>query len=135
MLGMAIIRSEKSGSVLIATGILMIITAGFCLFAAFGGLLEFYQDYRRAYFEPHTGDLVSGVLGCVGFALGLTGGILSLKKTDFHLVAVGLALMMAAGISVAFSSDPAAFFIYGLPVLAFSIASAVLVSVNKRRFR
>lgn len=126
-------KSEKSGYPT-AAGVLTIIAACICLFL---GILYMYAyvegEYSYYYGRVHPPEyFLTGIFGLLGFAFGLTGGILALKRRVFPLVIIGMALMMIEGI---FSFvEPVIGVVFGIPVLLFAILGVIFTGISKREF-
>ena len=119
-----------------AAGVLVIVGACICLFLGIifmwiyiaGG----YRVSHGSYGIHHPEDLLSGVFGVLGFAFGLTAGILALKRKIFPLVIIGIAFIMLGGI---FSFlEPLVGEILGIPVLLFAILGVAFTMISKPNF-
>jgi hypothetical protein len=75
---------------------------------------------------------LAGIFGFLGFAFGLTAGILALKRRVFSLAIIGMALMIAGGI-LSFA-DFFVGIIFGIPTLVLAILSVIFIGISHREF-
>lgn len=128
------LNPEKKSGYPTAAGVLIIIAACICIFL---GILYMWVyiagDYSYYYgHEHHSEYFFAGIFGLLGFAFGLTSGILTLKRRVLSLVIIGIALMMAGGI---FSfAEPVIGIIFGIPVLLFGILGLIFTGMSHREF-
>jgi hypothetical protein len=121
-------------------GILTIIGACFCLVEGNYIMLFFmsgYDYYWRSFFWdimgywPHWGWLyiISLIFHFWGFAIGITGGILSIKKIKFPLSIIGAVFVLVSG-CLAFAGT----FILGIIILILGILAIIFTAVSKDEF-
>ena len=135
------ISTEKKTLYPTAAGILTIIAAcvlislGIIYMAAWikGQTTYFYPYGPGDYYTRHSGEYIfAGIFELLGFAFGLTAGILTLKRNLLPMAIVGMALMIVGsilsfvnlGIGLAF----------GLPVIVLTILSVIFIGISKREF-
>jgi len=146
----SILRDKPAGRTvfLMAAGILAIITA--CMCAAWGtlGMAKFldymgYYDYFYYHYDLPIGlFLTDGVLGLLGFALGLSGGIMSLKRRNIALGMLGACYMMFSGIAVTLAFGLMDYGVlgwaygltFGVPTIGGSVLSLIFIGVSRTEF-
>lgn len=127
----------------IAAGVLAIIAA--CISALLGssGILGFATESVMARGYPVELSLVVAFY-FLGFAFGLTGGILAMNRSVFSLAVTGMSIMMVTGL-LSFVvtaivpeelgiSTPLAFIIFELPILLLAAFGIILTARSKREF-
>jgi len=124
-------KSEKKSGYPTAAGVLTIIAACICIFL---GILYMYAyiegwDYYRVHPPEY---FLAGIFGLLGFAFGLTGGILALKRRVFPLAMIGMAILTVAGI-LSFV-EPIVGIIFGVPMLVLVILAIIFTGISKREF-
>lgn len=128
-----------------AAGILAIIAA--CMCAAWGilGIAKFldymgYHGYRYYHYSLPIGlFLTDGVLGLLGFALGLSGGIMSLKRRNIALGILGACCMTYSGIAVTLAFGLMGYGLlgwayglaFGVPTIGLSVLSLIFIGVSR----
>ncbi|MEM3578476.1 MAG: zinc-ribbon domain-containing protein [Candidatus Bathyarchaeia archaeon] len=127
--------SKKTGFP-IAGGILGIIASCICIFVGILGILTSAQPY---YPYSRFGMLLMGIFGLIGFAFGLTGGILTLRRKSFQLAIIGISLILVSGFItiLASTTEPYGYIggvIFGIPVIILSILSLIFTSISKSEF-
>jgi ribosomal protein L40E len=132
--------TEKRSAFPTAAGILAIIAA--CIIIIFGiiymaefvsGRTEYQNYYPYDYYTVNPPEyFVAGLFGLLGFAFGLTAGIITLKRRLFAMAIFGMALMTVAGIL--FFVEPVVGIIFGTPVLVLTILSVIFTGIRKREF-
>jgi len=91
-----------------------------------------YASGNNYYYEHPPEYLLAGIFGILGFGLGLTGGILTLKRRMFGLAILGTVFIMVGGI---FSfADILTGIVLGIPALVLAIISLVFTGVSHREF-
>jgi hypothetical protein len=83
-------------------------------------------------------------LGIAGFAFGLTSGVLMIKKRSLAMILIGTVILLIVGILplicsfvvVEFLRESLVkmFYLYGVPIIAFSILSIVFAIASRKRF-
>jgi hypothetical protein len=120
----------------IAGGILGIIASCVCIFVGILGILTSIQpDYPY----PRLGILFMGIFTLIGFAFGLTGGILTLKRKNFSLAIIGISLILVSGFIIILVSMTVPYgswgaVIYGVPIILLSILSLIFTAISKQEF-
>jgi len=125
----------------IAGGILTIIAAcvsiigGVIGMAAFISFLSWSYYY---YYRPIYQVLFMGVFGILAFALGLTGGIFSLKRRHFALSIIGTSFVVVSGVitmeAIAITGSWSFGLLLGLPPVLLSILGLIFVAISKGEF-
>ena len=77
--------------------------------------------------------IIIAIIEFIGFAFGLTGGILTLNRKMFPLALTGMALMMLAGI-LFFVVSLEWGVILGLPIVVLTVLSIIFISISRREF-
>lgn len=118
----------KKSSFPIAAGILEIIAACVCMLIGILGILV-----------PLVVMLTLGIFGFVGFAFGLTGGILKIKRKSFALAIIGSCMVQLSGfimlITTALSCDIFIVgLVYGMPIIILSNLSLIFTAISKQEF-
>jgi hypothetical protein len=124
----------------IVAGILTIIAA--CVFVPVGTL--FMGAYVWYAIQGHSEGievLITGLFGILGFAFGLTSGILSLKRRYFGMSLAGLSMVIFCGFAIIFGmavrgyrqavADALGF---GVPIIVMAILSLIFVAISKKEF-
>ena len=122
-------RAERSGY-LTAAGVLTIIAACFCIISGIAGCVMFAMGYHHTH-PP--GYLLAGIFGLLGFAFGLTAGILALKRAHYPLVVIGIALVAVGGI-LTLALNVEAFLVMGIPTLLLAILGMIFVGITRPEF-
>jgi len=135
----------KESGLPIAGGILTIV-------AAILGLLVGYSIQPWIYYLYGFVDfvvtwwliVVMWWLGIVGFAFGLASGVLMIKKRSLALALVGMVILLIVGILpliwgfvvVEFLRESLInmFYIYGFPIITFSILSIIFAVASRKKF-
>ena len=126
-------RIGRSGY-LTAAGVLTIIAACFCIISGIGGCVMFATgEYHYRYYTHPPQYLLAGIFGLLGFAFGLTAGILALKRTHYPLVVIGIALI-AIGAILTLALNVAAFLAMGIPTIILAILGMILVGITRAEF-
>jgi len=118
----------------IAGGILLIITS--CMSILFGILgLNASLQYPRS----HSVSLYIGIFGILGFSVGLSGGIASLKRKVFALSILGTCLTLLSGfvniiIIGSYNQGYTEGILINLPIFVFSIIALILIAVSYKEF-
>jgi hypothetical protein len=136
------LKSQKRTGFPIAAGVITIVAS--CISIIFGilGTTAFIALLDQRFFGMvHVvGYLVMGLLGLVAFALGLTGGILMLKRKRFGLAASGVSIVLASGIAniIVVGAQGAyaiaSALVFGLPIVILAILGVVFTAVSKGEF-
>ncbi|MEM3623077.1 MAG: hypothetical protein QXR76_04840 [Candidatus Bathyarchaeia archaeon] len=113
-----------------------IIASCICIFVGILGILTSAQPY---YPYSRFGMLLMGIFGLIGFAFGLTGGILTLRRKSFQLAIIGISLILVSGFItiLASTTEPYGYIggvIFGIPVIILSILSLIFTSISKSEF-
>jgi len=116
---------KKTTGYPIAGGILGIIASCLCIFVGFISLIS-----------PHGwGMFLAGLFNLIGFAFGLTGGILTLRRKTFPLAIIGISLILTASVITMSASLIEPFLIvFGLPISILSILSLIFTAISKNEF-
>ncbi len=134
--GNCLTMDKKKTSKPIAAGTLLIIAASLCLIVGFIYLYSLlimwsYISYSLLAGTPEvtTFYFVIGVIfDFWAFAIGLAGGIFSIKRTHFPIAIIGSSfVIVAACISIVF-------FFITIPILILGILSAVFIAISKKEF-
>lgn len=118
------------GKLLVASGVLTIIAAGVCAFLG----ISFTIGVVRV--SPHLMSPYStevGLFGLLGFASGLAGGILTLKRRMFYPAMIGMALLIPEGV-VLHIFGTAAGWGFGTPIILLAVISMILTAMSKNEF-
>jgi hypothetical protein len=81
-----------------------------------------------------------GVLGTLAFALGLTGGILTLRRSHFALPIIGESLILLSAFVTMILFSAAGYdawivgLLFGLPVMILSILRIIFTGISKKEF-
>jgi len=113
-----------------AGGILLIIAAVFCF------LTGFLLPLTAAYYS-WIGSLIILIFGIWGFAIGLAGGIYSLKRNHFSIAIIGSAFVLVyacVNIGVSLFSH-VIYALFGILILILSILSIIFIAVSKNEFQ
>jgi len=83
--------------------------------------------------------LFMGVFALLGFAFGLTGGILTLRRKSFSLAIIGTSLALASGlvivsVCIAEPYAGAGAVIFGAPTILFSTLSLIFTAISRQEF-
>jgi len=95
--------------------------------------------YSYRFYEFNYSFLFMGVFGILAFALGLTGGIMALKKQNFALSMIGMCFLViqsfvTIGAFFLPNGDWTSGVIFGIPLLVLSILSLVFVAISQKEF-
>ncbi|WP_455392610.1 zinc-ribbon domain-containing protein [[Eubacterium] cellulosolvens] len=119
----------------LAAGILILIASGFCLVE--GTIIYCIGVFRHWgwWYNPiwdHWGwvAIILIVFAYWGFAIGLTGGILTLKRTKFPLAIIGSTFVIVSG-CLAFLGT----FYFGILILVLGILGTVFTAIARNEFR
>lgn len=132
---------EKRGQ-RIAGGVLTIIAACLLFIVGIIGIWSYYGGWAT----------LVGLLGLLGFAFGLAGGILTLTRKVFALAIIGVVLVMVVGIlsciPISYTSSYYSYYsgysyytsyLYlwplGFPIFLFSLLGVIFTAVAKQDFR
>jgi len=120
----------------IAGGILSIIASCVCIFVGILGILTSIEPY---YPYSRFGMLFMGIFALIGFAFGLTGGILTLRRKNFSLAIIGISLVLVSGFITILASitEPYGYLgavIFGVPIILLSILSLIFTAISKQEF-
>jgi hypothetical protein len=123
--------TKKRSGFLTSAGIFTIIAAPISLLI---GILGYAS---AAIYSPYESYLVVNVLmgffGILAFALGLIGGILTLKRKHFALSITGISLVLVSGIIVSVVI-PYGCLVFGIPVMILSILGVTFTSISNKEF-
>ena len=136
------VAPAKKSSFPMAGGILEIIGAcisiivGLFLIAAF---VQVQSNYYSPSYLASFGFLFIGVFEAVGFAFGLTSGILTLKRKQFTLSVVGVSLLVISGLItiIGLAMQPYGIWaglLFGTPIIIISVLSLIFISISKKEF-
>jgi len=130
-----------------AGGILAIISACLCaIFAVIVGILSSFSMYWSVVYGGYNMIYLYFVelSGLIGFAFGLAGGILILKRTRFVLAIVGICLTIVSSDIVGFFAPYVLFvlpfgltdyyWLFGFPTLIISLLSLIFTAISKEEF-
>jgi hypothetical protein len=115
--------ASKRTSFPTAGGILGIIASCICVFLAIVCIAESPYSYFGAI------EFLVGLFGIIGFPLGLTGGILMLKRKTFSLAIIGISLVLVFGALLIPLSA-----LLGLPIIVLSVLSLVFTAISRGEF-
>jgi hypothetical protein len=121
-------------------GFLAVVAAGLCLIISLFYVVSFAIE--PMYISQFGGLLEEGAFGLVVSLLGLSAGVLSLKRSGFEIALIGLSFLLAQGfvITAAVGSQgllgtPSYGPVLGSPIVGLSITSLTLIGVSKTEFR
>jgi hypothetical protein len=117
---------------LTAAGVLTIISACICILLGILYTVVYIDGVYRGYRVHPPEYFLAGIFGLLGFAYGLTAGILALKRRMFPVAIIGMALVMVAGV-LSFV-EPFIGIIFGLPMLVLVILAVIFTGISKREF-
>jgi len=125
----------------VAGGVLQIISACICVIVAtisMAVLATSSYSYYYYYYSPW-GFWFVGAFGLIGFAFGLVGGILALRRKYFETALIGASLVMISGlISVtAWGALPYSGFVFalfGIPTIILSALGLIFIAASKMEF-
>jgi hypothetical protein len=118
----------------ITAGILIIIAACICFFA---GILCYYNLIVVGVYPiypPLFAYSSVGIFGILGFAFGLTGGTLTIKRKNFTLSIIGICLVLLSGSVTIIVWGVWGSILFGLPIVLLSILGLIFVAVSKAEF-
>lgn len=124
----------------VAGGILAISAACASIYVGVVGIVNFASMLARDYYPSYPRDalLLIGIFGLIGFAFGLTGGILSLRRRRFAGAMFGISLIMISSLVDIVASAPYTITIigqwFGTPKLILSTLSLILIAISKEDF-
>jgi hypothetical protein len=72
---------------------------------------------------------ITGMLGIIAFAFGLTGGIFSLKRKRIAFSIFGMSLLITSGIMMTIP-----LWVFGLPIAVLSILGVIFAAISKGEF-
>ncbi len=125
--GNSLIQHGKKTGKPIAGGILIIIAAVFCLVASIFVLLtKLYSPYDDNF---QWWVLIIVIFAIWGFAIGLTGGIFSLKRRHFPIAIIGASFVLVGGWLDFFGT-----IIFGIVIVILGIIATILIAVSKNEF-
>jgi hypothetical protein len=100
-----------------------------------------YVWYSIQLFREGIEVFITGFFSILGFALGLTSGIMSLKRKYFALTLAGLIVVIFSGIVVIFGMAMRGYrtalsdgLTFGVPTIVLAILSLIFVSISKQEF-
>ena len=137
------LRLRPRASLPPVAGVLALIAACACIFAAVSNFILYVQIYQSA--KPisgtvspalpagHSQYLLIGFSGLLGFGFGTIAGIFALKREDFPLVAMCGALVTLVGILTAIRGWDE-FLRFGAPTLALIGSSMILAAISRAEF-
>jgi DNA-directed RNA polymerase subunit RPC12/RpoP len=112
----------------IAGGILGIIASCLCIFMGIIGLIDSTYYYDEFVF-------FMSVFNLIGFAFGLTGGILTLRRKNFPMAIIGISLILTSSVITMSATFGSPFLIvFGLPISILSILSLIFTAISKSEF-
>ena len=129
------IRSTET-SFPIAGGILATIAACISVFLGIISIASFVSSLGYPWYSPDYWTLLVGVTGFFAFAFGLTAGIMSWKRKNWALTMVGVGLTMLSGLITipAFGTMFLTGLLFGIPIIAFSVPSLIIIAISKTEF-
>ena len=127
-------NQQKTGNPIVG-GILLIIAAVFCLVASIFALFLRSYTYNYDYYGGgfsyfNWWILIVVIFEIWGFAIGLAGGIFSLKRNHFSIAIIGASFVLVAG-----CFDFIGTFILGIIILILGILSTIFIALSKNEFR
>jgi len=131
--GNSLTLDQKKSSKPTAAGILLIIAASLSLVNGFFFLYMLFTSMSFSIYQSngllYLYFLICIIFNILTFALGLTGGIFSIKRTHFLIAVLGVSFIIAtAGISILM-------FYISIPVLVLGILGAIFLGTSKMEFR
>jgi hypothetical protein len=121
-------------------GILAVVSTGICLIISLFYVTSF--TLRPTYYDQSWSLLTEGSLGLVASAFGLAAGLLSLKRSDFWIVMVGISFLLVQGFVIWAALGSEGLFgtssygpVLGSPIVVLSILSLASIAVSKAEFR
>lgn len=130
-------QQAKRSGFLTASGILTIIASSIIMLFGIIYLISGLQYLGYSYYYNYYSDeLISGIVGVLGFSFGLTAGILTLKRSSKAFAFFGVVFLMVSSIaSPAIITNYNVFgYIFTVPVVLFSILSIVFLGVANDNF-
>ena len=128
---------QKNTNKPVAGGILLIIAAVFCLIASVFVIIFKSYSYSYDYSYPYSSYsyfnwwiIIVVIFEIWGFAIGLAGGIFSLKRNHFPIAIIGASFVLVAG-----CFDFIGTFILGIIILILGILSTIFIALSKNEFR
>jgi len=132
-------QTKKHSSFPTAAGILSIISAciviifGILGFQSFASNYPYYINYRYAIPYFFYDDFFIGLLGTICFGLGLTSGILSIKRKRFALSIIGSSLLLVTALYI-LTEGGVSLGLLAIPIFILSILSVVFIAISKGEF-
>ena len=119
-----------------AGGILATIAACISVFLGIIGIASFVSSIGYPWYSPDHWTLFIGVTGFFAFAFGLTAGIMSLKRKNWALTMAGACLTMLSGFTTipAFGTMFPTGLLFGIPIIAFSVPSLIIIAISRTEF-
>ena len=129
----------------IAAGVLAIVAACISIFLGIVGIMIFaywsgYYYYSGYYGMTNYWFVVMGVFGILAFGLGLSGGIFTLRRSQFALSIIGESLVLLSAFVTMISFVVAGYgawitgLLFGLPAMILSILSIIFTGISKKEF-
>ena len=128
MVASAGLKTVRSG-MLAAAGVLTIISSCLIFLTAIIALFYAYDNY---YLMPLLLFMV--VLFIIGFALGLTSGILILKRKVYGLCLTGVITLLVSSVFTIFIGGIVFLIIFGVPILIMEIIALVFIGTRLIEF-
>ena len=133
--GTSIKKEKKRTGFPIAAGVLTIIASCICILV---GILFIAAFAVETYGYYEVGYLVPGIFALIGFAFGLTAGILTLKRRTFPLAVIGIIFIMISAFLtfIPFSEyyPWTSGLLFGLPTLVLSILALIFTAISREEF-
>jgi hypothetical protein len=108
---------------------LAIIAACICAFLGIFFTVGFIRYRTSPYLiSPYSAGV--GIFGVLGFASGMAGGILTLKRRMFYLAMVGIALMLPEGLMVTIMGG----WFFGAPVILLAVLGMFFIAMSRKEF-
>jgi len=122
--------SPKRNKLPLIAGIFAIIAACICAFLGISFTVGVVRTPSYLV-DPYSAEV--GIFGLIGFAFGLIGGILTLKRRMFYLAIIGVALLIPEGV-VLHIFGTAAGWVFGTPVILLAVLSIFFAASSRKEF-
>jgi hypothetical protein len=134
--GIDLVKVKKHTGFPIAAGVLTIIASCIAFIPGIIGFIQTFSfvnnDYNySSYFFAY---FFMAIFGILSFALGLTSGILILKRKHFVLAFLGIAFNIFAAVVTSLAVPYLVGLIFGAPIFVLSIISLVFTAISRKEF-
>jgi hypothetical protein len=98
------------------------------------GILALIEISYHDYFYYYSGYAIAGILNVIGFAFGITAGVLTLKRRIFPLAIAGASLVLVSSAIITAVFTPFGGFAFGVSAFVLSILGVIFTAVSKSEF-